>query len=129
MRQYSVARCFPGIRCDLLEKAMAERKPLQTRPQRGPQHEALEVFLGEWKAAGKSFGGPNQHARNPRANPTQWTSTHEARWHSDAFFLVQDERAQVGGPFDTLSILGWDDGEGRYSRTPSRITASTVTTR
>jgi hypothetical protein len=93
---------------------MAEQEPLQATPQRGPQHEALSVFLGKWKAAGKSFGGPNQDARNPRANPTQWTSTHEARWHSGAFFLVQDERAQVGGPFDTLSILGWDDGKRRY---------------
>lgn len=93
---------------------MVEQNPLQMTPQRGRQHEALEVFLGKWKADGQSFGGPNQDARNPRANPTQWASTHEARWHSGEFFLIQDERAQVGGAFDTLSVLGWDDDEGRY---------------
>lgn len=44
----------------------------------------------------------------------RWTSTHRARWHTGRFFLIQDERAQVDGPFDTLSIMGWDDAKGRY---------------
>jgi hypothetical protein len=34
------------------------------------------------------------------------------RWHSGAFFVVQDERAN--GPFDTPSILGWDQEAKRY---------------
>ena len=83
-------------------------------PVRGAQHDALEVFLGDWKAEGLSFGGPNQDARNPRANPTRWSSTHRACWHTGRFFLIQDERAQVDGPFDTLSVMGWDDDAGRY---------------
>lgn len=84
------------------------------RPQRGSQHDALGVFLGAWEAEGQSFGGPGQDAVNPRGNPTRWTSTHSAQWHTGKFFLIQDERAQVDGPFDTLSIMGWDDEAGRY---------------
>ena len=83
-------------------------------PKRGPQHDALEVFLGDWTAEGKAFGGPDQDDGDPRRNPTRWTSTHNARWHTGKFFLIQDERAQVGDPFDTLSVMGWDDATGRY---------------
>ena len=42
-----------------------------------------------------------------------WTSTHTARWHTGKFFLIQDERAQIDGPFDTLSVMGWDDDTKR----------------
>jgi hypothetical protein len=83
-------------------------------PVRGRQHDALDVFLGDWKAEGLSFGGPNQDPRIPRANATDWRSTHRAYWHTGKFFLIQDERAQVDGPFDTLSVMGWDDAAGRY---------------
>lgn len=93
---------------------MARLNKPQTNPERGSQHDALDCFLGEWKAEGQSFGGPEQDAKNPRANPTQWTSTHSARWHTGKFFLIQDERAQVNGPFDTLSAMGWDDDAGCY---------------
>ena len=93
---------------------MARLNKPQTNPERGSQHDALDCFLGEWKAEGQSFGGPEQDAKNPRANPTQWTSTHSARWHTGKFFLIQDERAQVNGPFDTLSVMGWDDDAGCY---------------
>jgi hypothetical protein len=93
---------------------MTTQDQRQASPERGPQHDALEVFLGEWKAEGQSFGGPDQDARNPRNNPTRWTSTHKAIWHTGRFFLIQDERAQVGGPFDTLSVMGWDGEAGRY---------------
>ncbi len=84
-----------------------------SKPERGAQHDALEVFLGDWKAVGQSFGA-NQDAQKPRGNPTRWSSTHNARWHTGQFFLIQDERAQIDGPFDTLSIMGWDDNTGRY---------------
>lgn len=86
----------------------------QTPPERGVHHEALEIFIGDWKAEGQSFGGEQQDVRDPRGAPTRWTSTHNARWHTGKFFVIQDERAQVDGPFDTLSIMGWDDEAGRY---------------
>ena len=86
----------------------------RTPPQRSERHQALAAFLGEWRATGLSFGDPDQRPHDPRGKPTPWTSTHTGRWHSGEFFLVQDERATVGGPFDTLSIMGWDEERGRY---------------
>lgn len=85
-----------------------------TPPRRSERHEALRVFLGDWRARGLSFGDPDQDRKNPRGRPTPWTSMHTARWHTGEFFLIQDERATVAGPFDTLSIMGWDDDTGRY---------------
>ena len=91
---------------------------LQGPPVRGAQHEALEVFVGNWKAEGLSFGGPNQDVQSPRSHSSPWFSTHTAHWHTGRFFLVQDERAQVDGPVDTLSVMGWNDEAGCYfSRT------------
>ena len=87
----------------------AERPPV-----RGPQHEALAVLLGDWRAKGTSFGSSDQTPEHPRANGFEWTSTHTARWHTGEFFLIQDERAMSGGPFDTVSILGVDARTGRY---------------
>jgi hypothetical protein len=79
----------------------------QASPVRGLEHEALAVFLGEWRAEGTSFGGTDQSGADPKANGVPWVSTHTARWHTGEFFMIQDESAQIGeAPFDTLSILG-----------------------
>lgn len=78
----------------------------------GKPHELLAAFLGDWHAAGTSYGGDEQTPENPRGGASPWRSVHSARWHSGEFFLVQDERAN--GPFDTLAILGWDDEAQRY---------------
>ena len=102
------AYTLPAKRYDFKENQV------QRAPERGAQHDALEVFLGDWKAEGQSFGGPDQDAQSPRGKPAQWTSTHSARWHTGEFFLIQDERARVDGPFDTLSVMGWDEHNGRY---------------
>lgn len=87
-------------------------------PVRGSAHDALSVFLGEWRAEGTSFGGTDQSGTDPKANGVPWVSTHTARWHTGGFFLTQDERATVGGTaFDTLSILGVEPGEkGHFAR-------------
>lgn len=86
----------------------------ETAPARGAAHEALAVFLGQWRAEGESYGGPRQPEDDPRAAPERWLSTHTAYWHTGEFFLVQDERATVAGrPFDTLAVLGVDATTGR----------------
>lgn len=83
-------------------------------PTRGAQHDRLAVFLGRWRATGKSYGSPKQPADDPKSAAVAWASTHEGRWHSGQFFLVQDEHATTGGhPFDTLSIMGVDAQTGR----------------
>jgi hypothetical protein len=91
----------------------------QPSPVRGLAHEALAVFLGDWRAEGISFGGTDQSGVDPRANGVPWTSTHTARWHTGDFFLIQDERAQIGGaPFDTLTVMGVEPGDkGYFTRT------------
>ena len=76
------------------------------------KREALAAFLGDWHAEGTSYGGKDQSASNPHAGATAWRSNHTARWHSGEYFVVQDERAN--GPFDTLSLLGWDAEDERY---------------
>ena len=84
-------------------------------PKRGDQHAALAIFLGRWRAEGKSYGGPNQPDEDPKSTSELWVSTHTGIWHSGDFFLVQDERAMVGGkPFDTLSVMGVDANTGSY---------------
>lgn len=86
-------------------------------PKRGAEHRALEAFIGQWRAEGYSYGNTKQSAREPKALRDSWTSTHEARWHTGEFFLVQVENATVGPsgspPFDTLSIMGVDAQTGR----------------
>jgi hypothetical protein len=90
----------------------------QALPVRGPSHQALAVFLGEWRAEGTSFGGTDQTGPDPRANGIPWVSTHNARWHTGEFFLIQDERAHlVGEPFDTISIMGVEPEGGLFART------------
>lgn len=76
------------------------------------KHEFLTPFLGAWWAEGTSYGGDQQSVADPHAGATTWRSIHTARWHSGGYFLIQDERAN--GPFDTLSIMGWDSEGERY---------------
>lgn len=65
-----------------------------------------KVFLGQWTASGTAFGATDP-SEGPRSNGQEWQSTHRALWHTGNFFLIQDERAFVGGaPFDTLAVMG-----------------------
>lgn len=98
---------------DLAERPTAydAEKP----PERGEKHEALAVFLGRWRAEGTSYGGTDQSGDDPKANGMRWESTHESRWHTGEFFLIQDEKAIVGGStFDTISVMGVDVKTNEY---------------
>ena len=88
----------------------------ETPPTRNEKHEALAVFLGRWRAEGTSYGGTDQSGPDPKANGTSWESTHEGYWHTGEFFLIQDERARLGGDsvFETISIMGVDPETGDY---------------
>ncbi|AXB43914.1 DUF1579 family protein [Amycolatopsis albispora] len=80
------------------------------RPLRTDAHRRLEVFLGDWRATGVAHVGPGGEP-----GETPWSSTHTGRWHTGGFFLIQDERARLGGQdFDTLSLLGVDPSTGGY---------------
>ena len=84
------------------------------QPVRSQLHDALEMFVGEWRAEGWSYGDPLQSIANPKAIARAWRSTHSAHWHSGRFFLVHDERAHSGAdPFDTVGVMGVDESSGR----------------
>lgn len=87
----------------------------ETPPKRGATHEALSVFLGDWRVEGRSYGRPDQNAANPKETYEVWKSTHSARWHTGEFFLIEDERASTDDkPFDTFGYKGVDPVTGRY---------------
>lgn len=91
--------------------------PMQT-PQRGHLHDQLKVFLGDWRAEGVAHGPTDQPGDDPQANDQPWTSTHTGRWHTGEFYLIQDERAVVGGSrFETLGIMGVDETGAHFAQT------------
>ena len=78
-----------------------------------PAHEALEVFVGRWRANGTSYGD-GQSADDPRASAVPWTSDESYAWLPGGLFLVHRWDALVGDqPFEGIEILGVDD-EGHY---------------
>jgi hypothetical protein len=88
------------------------RAPAQ--PVRSQLHDALEMFVGEWRAEGLAYGNPHQSIAQPKADAQRWKSTHSARWHSGRFFLLHDEKAHIGAdPFETFSVMGYDAQTGR----------------
>src|SRR3569833_1842512 len=66
-------------------------------------HDALALFLGHSTSEGTNNNGDKK---------SPWHGMVSARWHTGEYFVIQDERAN--GPFDTHSIMGWDQDENRY---------------
>jgi hypothetical protein len=91
----------------------APAMPAHTQTVRTLLHDALEMFVGQWRAEGWSYGDPLQSIASPKAIARAWRSTHSARWHSGRFFLLQDEKAHSGSdPCDALSVMGLDPSSG-----------------
>jgi hypothetical protein len=67
------------------------------QPTRSERHDALDVFVGRWRAEGKVYSVPDNPGDDPRSKAAPWTSSHAAKWHSERFLLVQDEKAITGG--------------------------------
>jgi hypothetical protein len=109
--------------CDAIVKAIDGQRPTAAHdataqpgsaPIRTPLHDALQVFVGRWRAEGLSYGNPEQSDSEPKRQPAPWRSTHTTRWHTGQFFLLQDEQAIVGGDaFDTISVMGVDTQTGQ----------------
>ncbi len=88
----------------------------EVTPVRDHTHQAFNVFLGEWRAEGQSYGSSNQPVEDPRSAGELWISAHTGKWHTGEYFLIQDERAVIGGkPFDTLSVMGVDAMTGHHN--------------
>jgi hypothetical protein len=94
---------------------LSDESTIEATPSRGGAHDALSVFLGDWRAEGMSYGGTDQSGADPKAHGVLWVSRHTAKWHTGKFFLIQDERAQIAGKeFDTLSVVGVENGAEDY---------------
>ncbi len=84
------------------------------QPVRTLLHDALEMFVGEWRGEGWSYRDPLQSIANPKAIARAWRSTHSAHWHSGRLFHVHDEKAHFGAePCDTVGVMGVDPASGR----------------
>jgi len=93
-------------------QAQAPAAPLAP-PVRSQLHDALDLFVGDWRAEGLAFGNPQQTQAHPKAHARVWKSTHSAHWHSGRFFLLHDEKAHVGSDaLDTFSVMGVDAQSG-----------------
>jgi hypothetical protein len=102
-----------GIDSQASSQARATAAAPQAPPVRTALHDALEVFVGQWRAEGVAYGSPQQSEADPKSAPQPWKSTHTARWHEGRFFLIQDEKAHSGAVrLDTLSVLGVDAATG-----------------
>src|SRR5512134_3048103 len=99
----------------------ARGEPAQARPAvsngqllRSPLHDALEMFVGQWRAEGMAYRGAQPSSTEPKAQARTWKSTHSAHWHTGRFFLLFDEKAHAGTePFDTVGVMGIDAQTGR----------------
>jgi hypothetical protein len=91
-----------------------QRPAAAVQPVRSQLHEALEMFVGQWRAEGLSYGSPHQSIANPKGDVQRWKSTHTAHWHTGRFFLLLDEKAYVGAdPIETMGVMGVDGSTGR----------------
>lgn len=78
-------------------------------PKRGPEHERLEAFLGDWHLEGKNLEGADEHAG------TTVTGTQKAEWLPGQFFLMQREEVDFGkSSHQTTWITQWDAVRKRY---------------
>lgn len=83
-------------------------------PEPSAAHRKLEVFVGNWRAEGTSYG-EGQDAADPRANGAPWTSGESYEWLPGGFFLLHRWDAMAGERvFQGTEILGYDEAEGGY---------------
>ncbi|MBC8084850.1 MAG: DUF1579 family protein [Hymenobacter sp.] len=92
---------------------MTKRNPLSP-PVPGPQHRALDVFVGKWHAEGTSYG-EGQVQEMPYSAAVPWSSEETYAWLEGGFFLEHRWDARAGERvFKGLEIMGWDEAKGEY---------------
>lgn len=95
----------------------AQKTPDNNRPsapERGPEHDLLDVFVGKWHAEGLSYG-EGQSKEDPKGTAVKWVSDETYAWFEGKFFLVHHWDALTGDhPFKRMSIIGYDDAKGAY---------------
>lgn len=84
--------------------AAAPAKPLppEPKPQRGPEHERLSVFIGHWRGSGHGGGGK-----------AEVTEVYD--WIEGQFFIKARFDQDFGGARHVgVSQIGWDAEAGCY---------------
>ncbi|WP_280152194.1 DUF1579 family protein [Piscinibacter sp. XHJ-5] len=82
--------------------------PESSSPQRGPQHDRLDVFVGRWALSGHQQASPFGPAAEVAASESY-------EWLPGRFFLVHRFEGRVGAqPMACIEIAGYDDGAGCY---------------
>ena len=80
--------------------------PQSTTPQRGPQHERLEAFVGRWTLTGR------QH-ESPIGPAADITASESYEWLPGGFFLIHRFEGRLGAqPMACLEIVEHDAGAG-----------------
>jgi hypothetical protein len=75
-------------------------------PQRGPEHDKLAVFVGDWHAEGTNY--------DAEGKTSAWASDEHFEWLPGRFFVVQRWTANPDTPFIGIGIMGYDAQAGRY---------------
>ena len=97
-------------------------------PRRGPEHDALAAFIGEWHAEGESYAIA-QSKTDPRGSVERWVSDETFEWLPGKFFVLQRWKAMTGeNAFDGLAVIGYDAERRRYVTRSFRTTVSSANT-
>ena len=74
----------------------------------------LQVFIGKWRAEGKSYAG-SQDKNNPYASAVPWTSEESYEWLPGNFFVLHKWNAKAGEHiFIGTEIIGYDEKENHF---------------
>lgn len=80
-------------------------------PTPSAEHERLNIFVGKWKAEGKSYGPPD----NPHESGVEWIGEENYEWFPGEFFLIHRFDNVVGGEdFIGIEVIGYDTESQSY---------------
>jgi hypothetical protein len=99
-----------------LLKALAEAgKP-------GPEHRKLEPFIGDWNLTMKLWTDPSQP-------PAEINAAAERKWIMGGRFVQESVRGECNGKsFEGLGLLGYHNGEKKFTTTRACGLCGTVST-
>jgi hypothetical protein len=87
-----------------------EDQTLEQPPKRGPAHERLDAFIGNWKIDGRNAEGA------PRAANTRVAGDESYEWLPGRFFLLHRWDRRFGDTQHTgIAVIGYDASRDAYS--------------
>ena len=97
----------PRAKLDPKDQEMMEKMQAAGKP--GPGHQALEHFVGNWKAEVKCW-------MDPSAPPDVSQATAKGAWTLKGRFLQEEFHGEMmGQPFRGLSIIGFDNTKQTFN--------------